>query len=161
MPTVDPAVCTVQEAERLKFTTDSSGEICVRSCDADAQDILNDILVALGGAASGTPVFDDSFNTSSPGTGSTVNLITTSVTALKTRTFVSMKCTSRVAGRFELKLGGTIIGVRETGSGHYNSDLIFNVKKTGSAGTAVTVDFIQLRGPANAPVSVSLMSTEA
>jgi hypothetical protein len=71
-----------------------------------------------------------------------------------------MKCTSRVPGRFELKLDGILIGVRETGSGQYNSDLIFDVRKTGASGTAVTVDFIQLRGPANAPVSVSLMSTE-
>lgn len=36
MPTVDPNVCTVQEAERLKFTTDSSGEICVRTCLVDS-----------------------------------------------------------------------------------------------------------------------------
>lgn len=36
MPTVDPNVCTVQDAERLKFTTDSSGEICIRTCLVDS-----------------------------------------------------------------------------------------------------------------------------
>lgn len=155
---VTPCRSTI-DLENLKFAVNSNGEIVIRVEDEESVDVLNDILVALGGS-SGTPIFDESFNTASPGTGSTVNLITTSVGVGLTRTFVSMKCTSRVPGRFELKLGGTLIGVRETGSGQYNSDLVFDVKKTGAAGTSVTVDFVQLRGPAAAPVSVSLMSTE-
>jgi len=54
VPTVDPAVCTVQEAERLKFKTDGTGEICVRTCDSDALIELKAILAALGGSSNTT-----------------------------------------------------------------------------------------------------------
>lgn len=54
MPTVDPNVCTVQEAERLKFTTSSGNEICVRTCDQDALIELKAIVAALGGSSNVT-----------------------------------------------------------------------------------------------------------
>lgn len=130
-----------------------------RVCDSQAHQLLNQIIAELGGAG-GTPVHDEAFNINSPGAGSSVQLINTSVSVGLTRTFVSMNCSSRVGGRFELKLGGSIIGVIETGAGNYNGSFKFDVPRTGTAGTAVTVDFVQVQGPANAPVSVSLQSTE-
>lgn len=156
---IDPCRATLP-LENEKFATNKNSKTVIRVEDEEAVCVLEDILTALGGS-SGTPIFDDNFNANSPGAGSTIQLISTSVGVGMTRTFVSMKGISRVPGRFELKLGGTIIGVIETGSGDYNGVFDFDVKKTGSATTAITIDFIQLRGPANAPVSVSLMSTEA
>ncbi len=130
-----------------------------RVCDIAAQAILNLILAELGGTP-GTPVFDDAFNVASPGSGSTVNLISTSVAALKTRTFVNFSCSSRVGGRFELKLDGSIISVIETGAGHYNGQNLFSSLRKGAAGAIITVDFIQVQGKSGAPVSAQLTTTE-
>lgn len=41
MPTIDPNVCTVQQADRLSYKTDENGEICKRTCDDNLHDKLD------------------------------------------------------------------------------------------------------------------------
>jgi len=152
---------TIEEREFYSYKENSSdGGTDRRVTDIQAQSILAQILTELGGTA-GTPVFDDAFNVSTTGSGTTVQLFSTTVGAGLTRTFVMLNVSSRVGGRFELKQDGGIIGALETGAGNYNASFLFSSLRTAPEGSTITLDFVQLSGPIGAPVSGSLTSTES
>ncbi len=133
------------------------GAVDRRVQDICANEKLDDIKVLLGGSG-GTLIFDD--NTTATTTGGTDTLISTSVTAGKTRTFVNLLVVCNASGFFELKSAGVVIGSGRTGPSAKNVLIELN-SRTAAATTAIVLEFTQIHGSSGRSVEAYLFSTES
>jgi hypothetical protein len=131
----------------------------IKDFSGDARTILEDILDAIINGTTGV-----AFNLRGAATtvvaGATVNVLTSTVPAATTRTIKKIIVTTRAAGSFEIKVGGSVVGSGRTSSAGLNIPFEFSVGLAVLTGVTIDVEFTMLYGKIGQDVEAYLMSSD-
>ena len=130
--------------------------IALRVCDDTAIAVLNQILVAVGGTATGTPFYESAEDVAD---GTTQTLISVTVPAATTRTVSQIVVSCRQPGTFKVFIDSTLIGSGRTGPGNPTDSFTFVPGRAASTGEVIKVEFTKTHGP-NSDVEAHLLATD-
>lgn len=130
--------------------------IALRTCDDTAIAVLNQILVELGGTATGTPFYN---SVQSIADGTVQDLIDLTVPAATTRTISSVVVSCRQPGKFTVLIDSTVVGTGRTGPGSPNASFVFVPGRAALTGEVIKVQFEKTYGP-NSDVEAHLLATD-
>ncbi|MCP3684546.1 MAG: hypothetical protein GY861_17915 [bacterium] len=92
--------------------------------------------------------------------GTPLTVLSSTVPASTTRKITNVRVTTRASGKFEIKVGSTVIGSGRTGPANMNVAVEFLPSRAALTTEVITVDFTMLHGKIGQDIEVYLMAND-